>query len=144
MRARWKAKNSPLRRARAASELSSSRLCLTNQPAAFSFVERDARIMRSNCSRGRDGREGERQPLHHVFWSLPQRVSAARRVFSGEKEVSGPCPAAALCEQRAAVCTTTEFLGSCLAWSSRAKGSQEDKARVLLPPGMAQGGGWPR
>lgn len=107
----------------ATSELSSFRLSVTNQPAAAPRAEWNARIMRSNCAREEGmGAKGRGSPPHHVFWSLPQHVSAAWRGFSREKRrLSRPWPMAALCEQQGAVCTTTALLFSVCALSSTAE-----------------------
>lgn len=111
--ARWKAKNSPLRRdpGNRRAELLQA---LRDEPTRrFAFVECNARIMRSHCGREEGtGGKGGGSPPHHVFWSLPQCVPAARRVFSGEKKggLSRPCPTAALREQHGAACTTTALV----------------------------------
>lgn len=74
------------------------------------------------CQGGRDGVKGRGSPPHHVFWSLPQHVPAAWRVFSREKRrLSRLWPTAALCEQQGAVCTTTALLFSVCALPSTAE-----------------------
>lgn len=74
------------------------------------------------CQGGRNGVKGRGSPPHHVFWSLPQHVSAAPRVFSREKgRLSRPWPMAALCEQQGAVCTTTALFFSVCALPSTAE-----------------------
>lgn len=103
--ARWRAKNSPFCR-----ELGKQRAvllqALRDRPARCCFfcgVKCQDNVGQL-CQRGRDGREGEKQPsAPHILWSLPQRASAARRVFPREKgRLSRPCPTAALRERHGA------------------------------------------
>lgn len=152
--ARWKAKNSPLRRAPGNSELSSFRLCVTNQPAAFSFAERNARIMQSHC--GREEGMGEaafRTTFSGACHSVCQQPGG---FFPGKKgRLSRPCPMAALREQHGAVWTTTALFGLCTLLSAAEPGPSQgllgipgrqrlDREAPLLPqghPGHCQGGG---
>lgn len=118
---RWKAKNSSLHRARQAARWAPSGF--PQQTSLLLFLLWNARIMRNNCAR-EEGMGAKRRgsPPHHVFWSLPQHVSAAWRVFSREKgRLSRPWPMAPLCEQQGAVCTTTALLFSVCALPSTAK-----------------------
>lgn len=107
--ARWKAKNSPLRRA-PGNQRAELLQALRDKPTCCFFF--CGMKCQDNAEQlWRRGRDGRGSLPHHVFWSLPQRVSAARRVFSGEKgRLSRPCPTAALPEQHGAVCTTTALL----------------------------------
>lgn len=116
---RWKAKNSPLCRARQAASWAPSGFPRPTNPLLLCSQNE----MRGLCGATVPGRkgwsQGERQPSTPC---LLKHVAAAWRVFSREKgRLPRPWPVAALCEQRGAICTTTALFCSVCALLSTAE-----------------------
>lgn len=117
---RWKAKNSPEPGNQRAELLQA----FCDKPTrCCSSCGMKSGILQSNCAREEGmGVKRRGSPPHHLFWSLPQHVSAAWRVFSREKgRLCRPWPMAALCEQQGCICTATALLLSVCALPSTAE-----------------------